>query len=127
MGYGRWGSRSEFEEIEAEHWATSSYNIWFNELGYADGGKVGYSGICVEPRGSAVAEKPPHRKRGAIKRYFKDWCEANPGVKITRAMMLQKTRSQFSADGIISENMFNELWRGEFPLEHKHHSRPPSE
>ncbi|MAY19957.1 MAG: hypothetical protein CL955_05005 [Erythrobacteraceae bacterium] len=126
VGYGRWGFRSEFEEIEAEHWLTSSYNIWFNELGYADGGKVGYSGICVEARSSVVAENPPQEKRGDVKRFFKDWCEANPGVKINRAKMLQETRSQLSEIGTISENMFNSLWRDEFPTRQKYKNRPPS-
>ncbi|MCK0129277.1 hypothetical protein [Erythrobacter sp. F6033] len=125
VALGRWGQRSAFEEIEPEHWLTSWYNIWFNELGYGDEGRVGFSGILVEQRPKTVADPPLQAKRTAVKRFMKDWCEANPDAKITRADMLEKTKSELSTIGGISTNMFNETWRREFPAEHKFRNRPP--
>ncbi len=125
VAFGRWGQRVHFEEIDPLHWATMDYNIWFNELGYADGGRVGFSSICVEQSSEAKPVQAKPQTRTAVKRYLDDWLEANPNSQITRPDMLREVRTALSVSHIVTENLFNGVWHSGFPDGNKFEGRPP--
>ena len=125
VAFGRWGGDSAFQEIEPTHWATMHYNIWFNELGYAKSGRVGFSSILIEDGTHQITPlaKPP--VRSAVKRLLGAWAKSNPNSQITRLDMLALVRQELSREYEVSENLFNGVWRSEFPERNKYKNRPP--
>ncbi|MDG6078096.1 hypothetical protein E3U23_02665 [Erythrobacter litoralis] len=103
VGFGRWGEEPSFQEIGPMHWATMYYNIWFNELGYAEGGRVGFSSICIEQR--TVQKIPPElpQVRSAVRRVMSNWLKANPVSLITKKDMLERVRAELGLEYHVSE------------------------
>ena len=125
VAFGRWGDEPTFQEIEPMHWATMYYNIWFNELGYADGGRVGFSSVCVEQRSSQVPPAGLPQVRSAIRRVVNRWLKTNPDSQITKREMLATVRAELEAEYQVSENQFKGVWQSEFPERNKYKNRPP--
>ena len=125
VAFGRWGEESAFQEIEPVHWATMYYNIWFNELGYAESGRFGFSSILLEQVARPMTPLAKPQVRSAVKRLFCAWTKINPDSKITRSDMLAHVRQELSREYEVSENLFNGVWRSEFPDGNKYMHRPP--
>ncbi|MXP29734.1 hypothetical protein GRI58_13045, partial [Porphyrobacter algicida] len=68
VAFGRWGEQPSFQEIEPMHWSTMRYNIWFNELGYAEGGRIGFSSVFIEQRSHQSIPPAKPEVRSAVKR-----------------------------------------------------------
>lgn len=125
VAFGRWGEEPSFREIEPMHWATMHYNIWFNELGYAEGGRVGFSSICIDQRAHQRMPASKPQVRSAVSRVVATWLKTNPESQITRQDMLALVREELRPEYQVSENLFNGIWRAEFPDQNKYKNRPP--
>lgn len=125
VAFGLWGSDRDYSEIESMHWAGMHYNIWYNELGYADEGQTGFKSIVVAERTEELSFPSKPQARSAIKDFFRRWCEQNREAKITRAEMMTLIKAQLGDDYELTDNLIIALWRAEFPNEHKFMSRPP--
>ena len=125
VAFGRWGEEPSFQEIEPMHWATMHYNIWFNELGYAEGGRVGFSSVCVEQRTSQVTPPELPQVRSAVSRIVNNWLKTNPECQITKREMLARVRAELGPDYRVSENLFKGVWQSGFPESNKYKNRPP--
>lgn len=125
VAFGLWGEGFSFQEIEPMHWATMHYNIWFNELGYAEGGRVGFGSVCVEQR--AFQASPPElpQVRSAVHRVLTNWLKFNPESQITKRDMLARVRAELRPEYHVSENLFTRIWQADFPMENKDKNRPP--
>lgn len=126
VAFGRWGQRAEFEEIDPMHWGTSWYNIWFNELGFADGGRCGFSAIYLEDRPQTAVASAKPQTRAAIRGFLDDWRTLNPNGRITKPAMLKLAKAALAPAHDVTENIFEGVWRNAFPDRNKYTGRPPS-
>lgn len=125
VAFGLWGEGSSFQEIEPMHWATMHYNIWFNELGFAEGGRVGFGSVCVEQRTYQVTPPEMPQVRSAVRGVVNNWLKMNTDSKITKRDMLAKVREELRPEYHVSENLFTGIWQTDFPKQNKYKNRPP--
>ena len=125
VAFGLWGSDRELSEIESMHWSGMLYNIWYNELGYADEGRVGFKSIVVAERTGELSLPSKPQARSAINNIFRQWCQQNRDAKITREDMIALIKAQLGDAYELSDNLIISLWRAEFPRSHKFMNRPP--